>query len=286
MAPAVFLRDAVALADRFPLLAGVTLEVGEGEIVHLSGPNGAGKSSLLRLCCGLLPLRSGEAVILGHDLRVDQRAVRGEAGYLGHSSFLYEELTVEENLRFALRASGLGAAEASRRTAGAMARLGLTGRLPATPVAKLSAGQRRRTAIAAVVGRQPRLWLLDEPHAGLDHDARGLLDEIVTEARGGGATVVLSSHELDSAGALADRVVHLAGGRVVSPPGRAAAAETIAADPVAEPPPDRRTGAEAAEPASERRTGAEAAEPASDRRTGAEAAEPSSDRQPEAVHVA
>jgi heme ABC exporter ATP-binding subunit CcmA len=218
MAPAVFLREAVALADRFPLLAGVTLDVGEGEVVHLSGPNGAGKSSLLRLCCGLLPLRSGEAVVLGHDLAVDRREVRRQVGYLGHSSFLYEELTVEENLRFALRAGGLSAGDASRRMRSAVQRLGLTGRLSSTPVVKLSAGQRRRAAIAVVVGRQPRLWLLDEPHAGLDHDARGLLDEIVGEARAGGATVVLSSHELASAGALADRVVHLAGGRVIAGP--------------------------------------------------------------------
>jgi ABC-type multidrug transport system ATPase subunit len=164
----------------------------------------------------LLPLRSGEGVVLGHDLAIDRTQVRRHVGYLGHASFLYEELTVEENVRFALRASGVGSAEASRRTAGVMARLGLSGRLPATPVVKLSAGQRRRAAIAVVLGRQPRLWLLDEPHAGLDHDARALLDEIVTEARAGGATVVLSSHELGSAGALADRVVHLAGGRVVA----------------------------------------------------------------------
>ena len=251
MAPAVFLREAVALADRFPLLAGVTLEVGEGEIVHLSGPNGAGKSSLLRLCCGLLPLRSGVAVILGHDLAVDRRAVRSDVGYLGHASFLYEELTVEENLRFVLRASGVGATEASRRTAGALARLGLTGRLPATPVAKLSAGQRRRTAIAAVIGRQPRLWLLDEPHAGLDHDARGLLD---------------------GAGALADRVVHLAGGRVVdAPEGAIAGASAIIADPDATLPPPGPSEGGRSMPAGT---------------ANLELAKSASEPRPEAVHVA
>jgi heme ABC exporter ATP-binding subunit CcmA len=220
MAPAVSLRDAVALAGRFPLLAGVTLDVGDGEIVHLSGPNGAGKSSLLRLCCGLLPLRSGEAVVLGNDLAVDRRAVRLVVGYLGHETFLYEELTVEENLRFALRAAGSAPRDATRETEVAMGRLALTGRLPSTPVGKLSAGQRRRTAIAVVVARRPRLWLLDEPHAGLDQEARDLLDEIVLEACAGGATVILSSHELGRSGArpLADRVVHLAGGRVVAGP--------------------------------------------------------------------
>jgi ABC-type multidrug transport system ATPase subunit len=235
MALAVSLRDAVALAGRFPLLAGVTLDVGEGEIVHVSGPNGAGKSSLLRLCCGLQALRSGTAVVLGHDLAVDRRSVRLLVGYLGHETFLYEELTVEENVRFALRASGSSARDAAQEADGAMARLSLTGRVRGTAVGKLSAGQRRRTALAVVVGRRPRLWLLDEPHAGLDHDARVLLDEIVLEARDGGATVILSSHELGESGGhgLVDRTVHLAGGRVVAAPQAIVASATVASATVA-----------------------------------------------------
>ena len=105
MPPAVRLHEAVALAGRFPLLAGACLEVGEGEVVHLRGPNGAGKTSLLKVLAGLLAVHSGEATVLGWDLVADRRAVRREVGMLGHQSFLYEELTVEENLRFA-RASG------------------------------------------------------------------------------------------------------------------------------------------------------------------------------------
>jgi heme ABC exporter ATP-binding subunit CcmA len=211
MAPVVRFRDAVALAGRFPLLAGVTLDIGEGEIVHLRGPNGAGKSSLLRLCCGLLALRSGEAHVLGHDLSLDRRSLRRQVGLLGHSTFLYEELSVEENLRFALAAAGAPKENAT----GAMERLALVGRLPSTPVEKLSAGQRRRAALAVLVGRQPRLWLLDEPHAGLDVEGRQLVDAIVTEARQGGATILLASHEHAQAEALADRTVHIAGGRIV-----------------------------------------------------------------------
>ncbi|HKH88784.1 MAG TPA: heme ABC exporter ATP-binding protein CcmA [Acidimicrobiales bacterium] len=267
MALAVSLREAVALADRFPLLAGVTLDVGEGEIVHLSGPNGAGKSSLLRLCCGLLPLAAGTGVVLGHDLAVDRREVRRRVGYLGHASFLYEELTVEENLRFALRASGLRSADAVQRAATAMARMGLSGRIPGTPVVKLSAGQRRRAALAVVVGRQPRLWLLDEPHAGLDQESRALLDDIVTEARADGATVVLSSHDLGSAGALADRVIVLAGGRVVPAAGTMPVSrtpvETAAPDPARQPIADQDHPAEPAR------------QPVADQ-----------DHAPEAVHVA
>jgi heme ABC exporter ATP-binding subunit CcmA len=212
MAPAVRLREAVALAGRFPLLAGVTLEVGEGEIVHLRGPNGAGKTSLLRLCCGLLRVRSGEASVLGHDLVADNRAVRRDVALLGHSAYLYEELTPAENLRFALRAAG---AEPARAPA-ALERLGITGRLAGLPVGQLSAGQRRRAALAVLVARGPRLWLLDEPHAGLDPEGRALLDTLVADARAGGATIMLSSHEHDRAAAMADRIVEIAGGRVTS----------------------------------------------------------------------
>jgi energy-coupling factor transporter ATP-binding protein EcfA2 len=83
-------------------------------------------------------------------------------------------------------------------------------------VAKLSAGQRRRVALAVLVGRNPRLWLLDEPHAGLDVEGRELVDAIVTEARAGGATVMLASHEHAQAEAIADRVVEMAGGQAVA----------------------------------------------------------------------
>src|SRR5271154_5084945 len=103
MASAIHFRDAVSLGGRFPLLAGVSFDVSEGEVVHLRGPNGAGKSSLLRACAGLVPIRSGEAFVLGYDLRTDRVDVRREVGLLGHAGFLYDELTVEDNMRFALK---------------------------------------------------------------------------------------------------------------------------------------------------------------------------------------
>ena len=214
MAPAVRLREAVALAGRFPLLAGVSLEIDEGEVAHVRGPNGAGKTSLLRLCCGLVPLHAGEASVLGHDLALDRRSIRRSVGLLGHQSFLHDELTVVENLRYGLRASGEDPAKGDP----ALERLGLGGRLASTPVGRLSAGQRRRTALAILAARDPKLWLLDEPHAGLDEDGRTLLDELIAESRARGRTVLLSSHEHDVAAALSDRVVWLAGGRVVGEP--------------------------------------------------------------------
>jgi heme ABC exporter ATP-binding subunit CcmA len=210
MGSAVYLRAAVCLAGNFPLLAGVDLDVAEGEVVHLRGPNGAGKSSLLRGLAGLAPFVSGEAIVLGHDLVVDRRTVRREIGLLGHASFLYDELTVEDNLRFALRASRTS----PRRLESSLERLGLAGRLRSTRVGSLSAGQRRRAAIAVIAARSPRLWLLDEPHAGLDELGRTILDELCVSAATSGQTVILASHEHERAGALASRTVTIAGGQI------------------------------------------------------------------------
>ena len=231
MGLAISFRDAVFLAGRFPLLAGVTLLVDDGEVVHLRGANGAGKTSLLRACAGLLPLTSGAAEVLGHDLSLDRATLRCDVGLLGHATFLYDDLSVEENLRFAVRA----ARRPTDAIAPAMDRLGLAERLSRTPVAKLSTGQRRRVALAVLLARRPRLWLLDEPHAGLDEAGREVVDDIVAELRAAGSTVLIASHELERAQAIADRVVTVAGGQAhveapegaVGPPGASAPVRVV-----------------------------------------------------------
>ena len=211
MAPAVLLRAAVCVTGRFPALAGVDLAVEQGEVVVLEGPNGAGKTSVLRVCAGLLPVTGGEASVLGCDLPGQRAALRRRVGLLGHTSSLYDDLTVMENVRFAVRAGGGDGAGVDA----ALDRFEVTGRLRATTVGRLSAGQRRRVALAVLLARQPALWLLDEPHAGLDRAARSILDATVSEAAAAGAAVVLASHEPEQSLPLADRVVSLAGGRVV-----------------------------------------------------------------------
>jgi heme ABC exporter ATP-binding subunit CcmA len=207
---AVHLRSAVALAGRFPALSGVDLDIAPGEVVAVLGANGAGKTSVLRACAGLLPVTSGEAVVLGVDLRTDRVHVRRRVGLLGHDPALYDELSAIENVRFAVRAAGLG----DGRVDAALDRLGLVGRLRRTPVMRMSAGQRRRTALAALVARDVELWLLDEPHAGLDAEARALVGSLVTEVAARGATVVLTSHEPELAVPLADRIALMSGGRI------------------------------------------------------------------------
>jgi heme ABC exporter ATP-binding subunit CcmA len=236
MAPVVQFRAAVALAGRFPALAGVDLSLETGEVVLVLGANGAGKTSLLRACAGLLPVTSGEALVLGIDLTTDHTAVRRHVGLLGHAAPLYDELSAAENVRFAVRALGIPVATGER----ALERLGLVGRLRTTPTGRLSAGQRRRVALAALLARRPALWLLDEPHAGLDATSRTLLGELIAEAVADGAAVLLSSHEPELAVPLSDRVVMMSGGRVTSieDGGRRA---PLSALPAAELPPEQAT---------------------------------------------
>ncbi len=210
MRPVVHLRDAVCVLGRFPALAGATLDVAPGEILLLQGPNGAGKSTLLRLCAGLLSLQSGRAEVLGHDLATDAVGVRHRVALLGHGAGLYEDLSVAENVAFWAEAAGHGTGEVEA----AIANVGLSVRLADVEVGRLSAGQRRRTALAVLLTRHAELWLLDEPHAGLDTQGRDLVDRLVTSAARAGVTVIVASHDLDRSTSLADRVVTVAGGVV------------------------------------------------------------------------
>ena len=218
--PVVDLRGAVALLGNFPALAGVDLTVEPGEIVLVRGPNGAGKTTLLRLCAGLVRPEAGSVEVLGHDLVHERRSVRRRVALLGHAAGLYDDLTVVQNVHFWARAAGLSAEEATDRVGVAMVRLGVAERLFGQPVHTLSAGQRRRASLAALVVRRPELWLMDEPHAGLDQAGRDVVDVLIGDAVASGATVLVSSHELDRVAVLGPRVVTIAGGVVVDDTGR------------------------------------------------------------------
>jgi heme ABC exporter ATP-binding subunit CcmA len=209
----VDLDDVVAVLGGFPVLAGADLTVELGEIVLLQGPNGAGKTSLLRLCAGLLPVARGSGRVFGLDLTTDREAIRPRVGLLGHRNGLYRDLSVIENASFWAATVGATTDEVDA----AVDRLGVGGRLRDIPVSKLSAGQKRRVALACLVARRAELWLLDEPHAGLDAQGRDELDTVLRQAVESGATVIVASHELERAGSLADRTVEVVAGQVREP---------------------------------------------------------------------
>ncbi|MGA1157767.1 MAG: heme ABC exporter ATP-binding protein CcmA [Ilumatobacteraceae bacterium] len=201
--------DVVALIGSFPALAGVTMRIERGEIVLLRGPNGAGKTTLLRLCAGLLPVERGMARVLELDLTIDRDSVRRRVGLIGHTNGSYPDLNVTQNDRFWGRTIGATDDE----VASAMARMKIDGRLADVPVSRLSAGQRRRTALASLIARRAQLWLLDEPHAGLDAEGRDELDAVLRAAAAAGATIVVASHELERAGSLATRQIEVVAGQ-------------------------------------------------------------------------
>ncbi len=209
----VRLEGAISLIQQFPALAGVDLAVEEGEIVLLKGANGAGKTTLLRLCAGLATLAGGSGEVLGHDLAVreQRRRVRRETGLLAHQTFLYDELTVEENVMFWAKANRVDLDSVDP----ILDRLALSGRLRNMKVSGLSAGQRRRTSLAVLVCRRPRLWLLDEPHGGLDQAGRDFVDDLIRHAIGFGATVLIASHDIERATELATRTVTIGGGQIL-----------------------------------------------------------------------
>ena len=202
--------DAVAVYNGYPALAGVTLSVSRNEIVLLQGPNGAGKSTLLRACAGLMPVIRGTANVLGFDLTVDRDSVRERVGLLGHQNGLFGELTIAENVSFWSTVVGASVQEQTS----AMERMAIDGKLANRRVSELSAGQKRRCALACLVVRRAELWLLDEPHAGLDAKGRDEIDHIVKEAAASGATIVVASHEIERAQQLATRTVSLVAGQV------------------------------------------------------------------------
>ena len=148
-------------------------------------------------------------MVLGHDLATDRLGARRQVALLGHTPGCYDDLSVRENLRFFTRAAGGAIADADA----ALERVGLS-RQAGLAFHRLSAGQRRRTALAALLARRPRLVLLDEPHAELDAASRDLLDGLVRTLAAEGATVLLSSHELRRARELAGREVALVAGQV------------------------------------------------------------------------
>jgi heme ABC exporter ATP-binding subunit CcmA len=206
---AVSLHDAVAVQQQFPLLSGVSLTLSAGSLTMVTGANGSGKTSLLRLLAGLVPLTAGRGTVLGVDLATDHAAVRRRVGWLGHEGSFYRDLTVYENLAFAARALD----RPLTSIAPALERVGLAHRRDVR-TKDLSAGQRRRVALAWLLVRRAELWLLDEPYASLDDDGRAFFDQLLLDVQGAGATIVLSAHDALRTSSLRPDVIVMAGGRI------------------------------------------------------------------------
>lgn len=197
------------------VLDGVSLEVPAGTIVGFLGANGAGKTTALRCITGLLGLHGGRVTVAGADLLREPTAARARYGFVPDRPFLYERLSAREFLDFVGALHGLDPAAARTRADLLLARLGLAEHADRT-LDGYSLGMRQKTAIAAALLHAPTLLLLDEPLNGLDPPSTRVLKELLREHAESGGGVLVSTHLLDVAEHLCDRVVLLRSGRVVA----------------------------------------------------------------------
>lgn len=211
------------LARRFTLehetveaVRGVDIDVAPDEIVAFLGPNGAGKSTTLRMLTTLLPPSAGGATVAGYDIRTHPVEVRRRIGHIGQGNGSYGGLRVHEEVYSQGRFYGLDRRTSRAHASELLEQLDLAEQA-GREVATLSGGQRRRLDIAMGLIHRPPLVFLDEPSTGLDPQSRANLREHIARLREqDGTTVFFSTHYLDEADALADRVLVIDGGRIIA----------------------------------------------------------------------
>lgn len=186
-----------------------TLTVTEGSCCALLGRNGAGKTTLLRILAGLSPFQRGTVHLFGEAPRSDK--ARLQVGFLGHGIGVYEDLTARENLNFFARVAGVALVPSTVHFW--LERVGLM-RASAMPVRQFSRGMRQRLALARTFLHSPSVLLLDEPFTSLDDRAITMLSDLLLEARQRGATIIISTHQLREALAIASHVALIENGRL------------------------------------------------------------------------
>jgi ABC-2 type transport system ATP-binding protein len=194
---------------------GVDIDVAEGEIVGLLGPNGAGKSTTMRMLATLLTATGGTIDIAGHDAARHPVKARRAIGYVAQGNSALDEAVVIEELVLQARLFGVAKGTARQRARELLEMLDLTGIEPRT-YGSLSGGQRRRVDIVGGLIHQPRLIILDEPTTGLDPQSRANLWKHVQALRESGTTVLLTTHYLEEADALCDRVLVMDHGSILA----------------------------------------------------------------------
>ena len=194
----VVVRDLTRTFGPFVAVDRVSFEVRPGEIFGFLGSNGAGKTTTIRMLCGLLSPSSGSASVLGLDVATQAGEIKRRIGYMSQRFSLYNDLTVEENLRFWGGAYGLFGAKMAARAEWAIATAALEERRH-TLVRSLPGGFRQRLALVAALLHEPPIVFLDEPTGGVDPEARRRFWDLIDELVAGGKTVFVTTHYMDEA---------------------------------------------------------------------------------------
>jgi heme exporter protein A len=211
MSQAIIEIEALSKAYGFlPVLKSLSLTIERGEFVALLGPNGSGKSTLLKLLAGLGKPSSGTIRIGGWEIPSEAERVRAQIGMVSHKALLYENLTARENLAFFAKLYNISDAS---RIDSLLERVGLKKRGDSL-VRTFSRGMQQRLSIARALLHDPQVLLFDEPYTGLDQDASTVLDGLLQDAHGEGRTIIMTTHELDRAARLAQRILILSKGKL------------------------------------------------------------------------
>ncbi len=200
--------------DSFIAVDHIDLQVRAGSVFGFLGPNGAGKSTTIRMLCGILRPTAGSGTVGGFDIRRQTEALKQSIGYMSQKFSLYEDLTVEENLRFFAGIYNVHGEQRNKRIAWALEMAGLHGR-EGSRTSDLAAGWRQRLALGCAVLHEPPILFLDEPTSGVDPASRRNFWDLIGELAGRGITVFVTTHYMDEA-EHCDELALIYGGRVVA----------------------------------------------------------------------
>jgi lipooligosaccharide transport system ATP-binding protein len=194
----------------------VTIRIRRGEIYGVLGANGSGKSTLIRLVSTLLTLDTGRVEVFGHDIERDEMAVKRVINRVSVDAAFFKKLSPFENLAYAARLYGMEPKAARAEAISILARLGIGEKRLGRPLEQMSRGMQQKVAIARALLTSPTLLLLDEPTTGLDPQARHLLWDRLYRLKQRGVTLVLTTHYMDEAEQLCDRLVVMDKARIVA----------------------------------------------------------------------
>ena len=215
MGDAVAARGLTKLYGDLRAVDGISFEVHQGEVFGFLGPNGAGKTTTIRMLTGLTRPTSGNAEVMGYGLSRQLSAIKKHTGVVPELSNLYPELSAFDNLLFSAQLYGVARRARASRADELLARFGLSGKRDVL-FAKLSKGMKRALTVAAALVHQPALLFLDEPTTGLDVLAARRLRAMIAGLRDEGVTVFLTTHYLEEAERLCDRIGLIVRGRLVA----------------------------------------------------------------------
>jgi len=203
--PAIITENLTRRFGKFTAVDHVNFTVEHGEVFGFLGPNGSGKTTVIKMLIGILPLTEGKAFVDGIDVSADPESVRHRIGYMSQKFSLYDDLTVDENLRFYGKAYGLRNQELENKIREMIERNGL-GPYVDRQAGRLSGGWKQRLALGCALLHDPTILYLDEPTAGIDPVARRKLWDLLFELSGQGITFFVTTHYMDEA----ERCSHLA----------------------------------------------------------------------------